>query len=128
MAKAKQFRPAYEYQCLVMGWKDGDTCTLEVDLGFKIIHRTDCRVYGVNCPEVHSKSIEEKERGLAAMRWAMQTLPPGEFVKVRSYKSGEDKFGRWLVVITLEDGRDFAKAMIEAGHAKSWDGVGVKPI
>jgi endonuclease YncB( thermonuclease family) len=41
---------------------------------------------------------------------------------------GADKYGRWLGVITLSDGRDVATQMIRDGYAAPWDGKGAQPV
>ena len=122
---------------------DGDTVVLrlereyvqEIDFGFYIYDRATVlkttevhfRVHGLNTPEVVG---EQKVRGLAA-KAALEALLGSGKIKVRSLKP--DKYGgRFLAEIWVQqpDKPEISVTayMIEAGHAKSYDGTGVKPV
>jgi endonuclease YncB( thermonuclease family) len=90
---------------------DGDTCTIALDLGFGLTFTgATCRVYGINAPELITQA------GKDALAYAETLLHPGDLVRVVSH--GWDKFGgRFDGSITLADYRDFASAMLRAGHA-----------
>lgn len=105
---ARTFGP---YPGTVVSVHDGDTCTITLDLGFGLTFTgATCRVYGINAPELITLA------GQRARDYAQQLLHPGDKVTVVSH--GWDKFGgRYDGSITLADGRDFAFAMIAAGHA-----------
>jgi endonuclease YncB( thermonuclease family) len=105
----KSFGP---YPMLVLDWYDGDTCHVRLDLGFGIfLQAVSCRIYGINAPE-----LTNRPAGQDAKAYAQQLCPDGTLVKVLSH--GWDKYGgRFDGEITLEDGRDFGHAMIEAGQA-----------
>jgi len=108
---------------------DGDTLTLDLDLGFGVRLPGQswggktllaCRVHGINSPELNT------DAGKAARAYASGLLPPGTLVTVTSY--GWDKYGgRFLGGITLGDGRDFATLMLDAGQARPYSGTGPKP-
>lgn len=112
------------YPGLVREVHDGDSIYLDISLGFgQVIESKDwdghpwlsCRVYGINSPELST------DAGKAARDYARTLLPVGTRVSVLSHSW--DKFGgRWDGEITLPDGRDFAKAMLEAGHAVPYAG------
>ena len=122
------------YACKICDWRDGDTCQVSVDivntdLGFRVTLYRVVRIFGINAPEVHSKDIGEKARGIAAKTFAESLAPDGSVVIVRSAKEhGQDKYGRWLASILLGNGKDFAVEMTMAGHALPWDGTGVRPV
>lgn len=107
------------YPARVLDVHDGDTCHLDVDLGFGITAtaytvtghpRLSCRVWGINAPEL------DTDAGKAARDYARTLLTPGLLVEVLSH--GFDKYGgRFDGQITLPDGRDFGQTMIAAGHA-----------
>jgi micrococcal nuclease len=119
----------YEYVTTVTEWKDGDTVVVSINLGFHLALEETVRVYGINCPETRTKSATEKAAGLAAKAFAAELAPVGTTVKLHSFKNrSEEKYGRFLGIITLPDGRDFAQTMIDASHAKSWDGSGQRPL
>lgn len=99
------------YPAVVLNFHDGDTCRIDVDLGFGI-HATgfSCRIYGINAPELRTAE------GIAALAAANDLCPPGTLVKVLSHSW--DKYGgRFDGELTLPDGSDFAKHMIDQGQA-----------
>jgi endonuclease YncB( thermonuclease family) len=107
------------YKATVVAVHDGDTCTLDLDLGFQITFRYRCRLYGINAPEL--ATVE----GKAALEFALTLLHPGDRVTVLSHSW--DKFGgRFDGTIGLADGRDFGAVMIDAGYAKIYFGTGPK--
>lgn len=94
---------------------DGDTCNLMIDLGYGLEIRLACRVYGINAPELSNPDGS----GKTARDYARTLLPVGAVVQVTSH--GWDKYGgRFDGSITLPDGRDFAQAMLDAGHAVTY--------
>ena len=108
------------YPATVAAFHDGDTATMDLDLGFGLVLGLSCRVYGINAPELNTPA------GTLARDHATVLAPPGSAVSVLSH--GWDKYGgRFLGEITLLDGTPFAAAMIDAGHAKPYFGRGPKP-
>jgi endonuclease YncB( thermonuclease family) len=107
------------YPAIVRDWHDGDTCGLDIDLGFDhtIVtksfddsRRLACRIYGINAPELATAA------GKAALAYAQTLCPPGTLVTVTSH--GWDKYGgRFDGEITLPDKRSYGQAMIDAGMA-----------
>lgn len=107
------------YPALVTDWHDGDTCHMEIDLGFGMFvrgHDLDgkplysCRVWGIDAPELSTPA------GKVALQGAELLCPPGSRVNVLSHSF--DKYGgRFDGTITLPDGSDFAGRMIALGYA-----------
>jgi endonuclease YncB( thermonuclease family) len=107
------------YPGLVRDWHDGDTCHVDLDLGFGFLLNAynldarpvlSARIYGINAPELST------DAGKAALVYAQQLCPPGTRVTVTSH--GWDKYGgRFDGSLTLPDGSDFGQAMIAAGQA-----------
>lgn len=107
------------YPGIVRDWHDGDTCHVDLDLGFGVIlsaHNLDghplvsCRIYGINAPELATAP------GKASLAYAQQLCPPGTAVTVVSH--GFDKYGgRFDGSLELPDGRDFGELMLAAGQA-----------
>ena len=98
------------YPAIVTNVHDGDTMTLAIDLGFGIITRANCRIFGINAPELSTPE------GKQARDYALTLVKPDDQVVVVS--KGWDKYGgRFDGVVTLLDGRDFAKLMLDSGHA-----------
>lgn len=92
---------------------DGDTCELLLDLGWRVTYRANARIIGVNAPEVSTAE------GRAARDWARNLLPAGTTVTFTS--KSLDKYGRPLGSVILPDGRDYATALLEAGHAAPYN-------
>lgn len=114
----------HQHNCLLVAWLDGDTCDVKIDLDFDIWLNMRIRVDGINSPEIHSKNPVEKKAGTLARSHAELLAPTQQTYLIETAKAGKEreKFGRWLAKITLKDGRDFAKAMIDAGQAKEYHG------
>lgn len=87
---------------------DGDTVRLELDLGWHITLVANCRVIGINAPEL--STLE----GQAARAYAAQSLPVDAAVVFES--KALDKYGRPLGHIR-RGGVDFGQLMLAAGHA-----------
>jgi endonuclease YncB( thermonuclease family) len=107
------------YPGVVRDWHDGDTCHVDLDLGFMETlraydidgaPRVSCRIFGINAPELSTGA------GQVAKAYAEQICPPGTHVTVVSH--GLDKYGgRFDGSLTLPDGSDFAQKMLAAGQA-----------
>ena len=107
------------YPARVVAVHDGDTCTLDIDLGFDHIikgqdldgaTRLACRVFGINAPELSTAA------GKSALAYALTIMPVGTKVQVTSY--GWDKYGgRFDGSLILPNGSSFSDLMISSGHA-----------
>ena len=117
-------KPFY-YIAEVVSVYDGDTVTCIVDLGFKTFKRVKVRLIGIDTPEVRTKDLDEKARGLATRDWLREKILNK---KIILHTSEKGKFGRWLGTIwDLEnDTQDFEnsynKQMINEGMAKEYWG------
>jgi len=105
----------YEYNVTVIRIIDGDTVYLNVDMGFHASLVIDCRLEGINAPELHGTT---KEAGLASKAELERTLSLGP-LRVKTTKS--DSFGRWLgrLFVNLQDGTilDVNDHMLSTGFA-----------
>jgi micrococcal nuclease len=121
----------YEYNATVERVVDGDTVDLLIDLGFKMLYRHSCRLYGINANE------HGTEAGEAAKAYLTQMLPVGMKVVVKTEKDKAEKYGRILGSLYLVSVKK-RKVVVETvsinmrlvteGHAKAWDGQGAKPV
>jgi micrococcal nuclease len=111
----------FEYQAIVVSVHDGDTITLDVDLGFgNWMHDVKLRLYGpsptanmgLNAPELPTAE------GKAARDFLASLLPVGSRVQLFTVKDRKEKYGRYLAVIYDQDGRNINNRMIDSGHAK----------
>ena len=113
----------YEYNAKVVAVIDGDTVTLDVDLGFGVRRIDKFRLYGpdsdapmgINAPEMNTPE------GKAARQFLVSLI--GEsIVMVRTVKDRREKYGRYLAVIFTcgIDGRptNINQLMVDSGHAK----------
>lgn len=94
---------------MVVGVHDGDTVTLDLDLGWFLTNRQPVRVAHINAPELSTPA------GLVSRDRVRQLLPVG--TKVELISTGLDKYGRSLGVITLPDGRDLGSILLAEGLA-----------
>jgi micrococcal nuclease len=90
----------YHYKAKLLKVVDGDTVRLEIDLGFTIRWVSNCRLHGINTPELNSTDLALRARALEARQYVIDTLPTEVLVKsVRL-----DKYGRPLVEIYFGEG------------------------
>ena len=100
---------------------DGDTIDLDIDLGFNITISQRVRLKDINTPEVRTKDLEEKTKGLAAKVWLEERLSrEGEWI-IETYK--EDKYGRILGTLYLVgDSTTINDWMMNEGIAEPYSG------
>lgn len=106
----------YTYKAKVLGVYDGDTITVEIDLGFtnKIVEKL--RLYGIDTPEMRG---EEKEQG-KSVRDIVREKILGKEIMVRTYKDGKGKYGRYLADVILSNGVNLNNWLLENGHAEKY--------
>jgi micrococcal nuclease len=98
----------YNYKGIVNRVVDGDTINLTIDLGFRLSYTANCRLAGINAPEM------SEDAGKASKAALMDYLPVGQVVDIIS--TGLDKYGRPIVVIKA-NGTDINIKMITQGFA-----------
>ena len=114
-------KPQYVYAAKVVSVHDGDTMTLDIDLGFYVRVQMPCRVLGINAAELGTSG------GLVARDTLRALCPEGSDITVKSVKP--DKYGwRFDGIPVLPDGRTVADCLVAAGVAVPWDGKGPKPV
>lgn len=97
---------------------DGDTVIVTVDLGFEISCVLHIRMAGINAPELNT------DAGKAA-RTALQTFVRDHSIAgwtAQTYKSGHEKYGRWLATLYAPDGTNVNHWMIDNGYAVAMNG------
>lgn len=98
----------YNYKAIVNRVIDGDTINLTLDLGFRLSYTANCRLAGINAPELHTIDGRIAKEALRFM------LVDGQEVDIIS--TGLDKYGRPIVVIK-NNGIDINIEMIKKGYA-----------
>ena len=90
----------YEYRAYVRKVYDGDTVTVDIDLGFDIIlHKQKIRLLRINAPEVRGS---QRQAGLKS-RDALREKIGSRWIKLKTQHDKKGKWGRWLGEIWLED-------------------------
>lgn len=110
----------YWYQAEVKSVHDGDSITVDIDMGRRIHIIDAVRLYRINAPELSQaggKDARDFLRGL---------LPAGTIVRLQTFRNKADKYGRWLADVYLEqnDGEFICvnDHMVSTGHAVFYDG------
>lgn len=115
-----KFSPAklYHYQATITAVYDGDTCTADVDLGFKVTVRGEkVRLVRINALEIRGAN---RKAGLASRDY-LRDLILGREVLLKTIKDKRGKYGRYLGEIVVKQGRrnvNANDALVQAGHAK----------
>lgn len=104
----------YEYAGKVLSVYDGDTCNIEIDLGFKIKYATRLRLYGINTPELNGPdSVKAKEA-----RDYVKSKIEGKNVVIRTHKDQHEKYGRYLAEIFYDpDEKNLNQELVSLGLA-----------
>ena len=90
----------YEYRAYVRRVYDGDTITVDIDLGFVVfLQKQKIRLAGINTPELRG---EERESGIKS-RDALREKISNKWVRIKTSKDKKGKYGRWIGEIWLEE-------------------------
>lgn len=90
----------YEYRAYVRKVYDGDTVTVDIDLGFDIVLQNQkIRLVRINTPEVRGP---QREDGLKS-RDALRKKIGNKWVNLKTEKDKKGKYGRWLGEVWLEE-------------------------
>ncbi len=113
---AKLGRVMYEYKATVTKVYDGDTITVDFDLGFGIVlKKQTIRLFGINTPEVRGS---EKADGIIS-RDALRQRILGKQVIIKTSKDKKGKYGRWLGEVFVAD-ENINQWLISEGYAKEY--------
>ena len=108
--------PYSPYRAVIERVVDGDTVHVVASLGLDEYAYRMIRIKGAFAPELFSGPPQERERGKAARDFLAQLLPVGTRCRLTTERDATT-FGRYVAALQLEDGRDVATVLIEAGHA-----------
>jgi micrococcal nuclease len=105
----------YFYDAIVIGVHDGDTITVDIDLGFGIIiKKQKIRLYGINAPELRF-SGDTNASGITSKIWLAEKILNKKIV-VKTTQDKKEKYGRWLGEIFLND-ENINELMVNEGLA-----------
>jgi len=111
----------YFYKAIVKKVYDGDTCTVDIDLGLGIwAHNIKIRFYRINAPEMRGK---EKEQGKKSRDFLRSKIDKKDII-LQTIDDGKGKYGRYLAEIWLyEDGEkiNINDLMVTEGYAEYKD-------
>lgn len=109
------FNP-YFYKAKVIEIYDGDTLTLDVDLGFSIRMEMRIRLYGIDTPELRG---EERNSGLVSRDYLRDMILDKEII-IETIKDTKGKYGRMLGIIHY-NGLNINEHLINEGLAKKYN-------
>lgn len=90
----------YHYNAIVTSVYDGDTCTVDIDLGLHTwIKAEKLRLFRINAPEIRGR---ERKKGLKS-RDALRNLILGKKVLIETIKDRKGKYGRYLAEIWMQN-------------------------
>ena len=92
--------PLYHYKAVVTSVYDGDTCTVDIDLGLHTwIRGEKLRLHRINAPELRGK---ERPKGILS-RDFLKSKIEGKEITIETIKDKKGKYGRYLAEIWLEE-------------------------
>ena len=104
----------YVYHALVTEVYDGDTVTVDIDLGLNVwVRKEKLRLHRINAPEVRG---EERERGLASRDWLRAQIL-GSTVVIETLQDKKGKYGRYLAEVWLGE-LNINDALVSEGLAE----------
>lgn len=110
----------YVYRADVISVYDGDTITVDIDLGLSIKVRAKCRLLGIDTPEIRTRSTLEKVAGFEA-RDRLREMIQDKTVTLHSVAK-PDKYGRLLVQVWTEEDGCVNQVLLDEGFARVYDG------
>lgn len=88
----------YQYKAFVTSVYDGDTCTVDIDLGLHTWVRGEkIRLIRIDAPEIRGKS---RNKGLASRDYLREIILDKEII-IGTFKDKKGKYGRYLGEIWL---------------------------
>ncbi|NOZ52733.1 MAG: nuclease [Gammaproteobacteria bacterium] len=109
----------YHYRSIVRFVYDGDTCTLDIDLGLGTwAHNEKIRLARINAPEIRGK---ERPLGLESRDFLRNLIAEKEII-LETIKDKKGKYGRYIGEIWLINTKDewlnVSDIMVQQGHAR----------
>jgi len=108
----------YHYLAKVVSVYDGDTCTVDIDVGLRTwIHEEKLRLTRINAPELIGA---QRPAGLAS-RDFLKSLIENKEIYIRTIKDRQEKYGRYLVEIFVQQNGAWVNVndlMVQNGHAE----------
>lgn len=107
----------YHYNAHVTKVYDGDTITVDIDLGLGVWKKKQkIRLFGINTPELRGGTDETKAKGIAA-RDALRVWILHKRIVLKTIKDKTGKYGRLLGVVYFND-TNINDLLVKEGHAE----------
>lgn len=109
----------FTYKAKLIKVIDGDTIDAKIDLGFDVWVKKRIRLFNIDTPEVRTKDLAEKKKGLTAKSRLIEILNESnnEFCIV---SHGVGKYGRCLGELFIGE-NNINKQLILEGHAEEYN-------
>jgi len=109
----------YHYKAKVTSVYDGDTCTVDIDLGLHTwVSGEKIRLNRINAPELKGS---DKAKGLKS-RYFLRSKIDGKEIVIQTIKDAKEKYGRYLGEIWLEESKgnfiNINDLLVRGGFAK----------
>jgi endonuclease YncB( thermonuclease family) len=108
--------PFGPFRAIVEYIVDGDTIDCFIDAGFHVYRYNRIRLAGINAPEKNRGTTANRQTGIEAMHHLASLLPVGMPVLLATEPDPDD-FGRYIAIVTTEDGTVVNDRMVSDGHA-----------
>ena len=112
----------YVYEAKVLSVHDGDTISVEIDLGFELKFTDKIRFYGVNAPELKVRDEKNKLQinptGMKTLGIVNDFMKAGDTILIETIKDKKEKYGRYLanIYVTKEKEQIFVnKYLLDNG-------------
>ena len=107
----------YEYKLKrIIKIYDGDTITVELDLGFGVSKIEKIRLSDIDTPEIRG---EEREEGLISRSFVVEKLTNAEDIVIKTFKDRKGKYGRYIGEVFV-DGLSLNKELLQLGLAEEY--------
>jgi|DEB0MinimDraft_10_1074344.scaffolds.fasta_scaffold06715_4 micrococcal nuclease len=108
----------FTYNAELVNVVDGDTVDLKIDLGFDIFINTRVRLLGIDTPEIRTRNLVEKTRGMEAKKFVENAFAENDNKCVlQTLKDKKGKYGRYLATIIVGD-KSLNQMLIDNNHKK----------
>ncbi len=109
----------YHYAAVVKKVYDGDTCTVDIDMGLGCwVHNEKIRLYRINAPEVRGP---QRSQGLLSRDFLRSKIDKKK-VLLKTVRDKKGKYGRYLGEIWLNDENggyiNINDLMVQEGYAE----------
>jgi len=106
----------YFYKAKVISVYDGDTITVDIDLGFNLwLHNEKLRLSGINAPEIRTKNKDEKKRGFMARDY-LKSIIDQKQILIKTLRDKKGKYGRYIAEIYYK-GENINDKLVKNGYA-----------